>query len=67
MYTPNHFKNNHYGNYFTTYDKDHDNEDGFNCAERYKAAFWYNECFVANPLAPIVDEQNIILNKDNVY
>ena len=37
----------HDGNYFSTYDHDHDNYGG-NCAYYYQAGWWYNNCFSAN-------------------
>ncbi|CAL4160870.1 unnamed protein product [Meganyctiphanes norvegica] len=34
----------HNGQYFSTFDEDHDSYNSGNCAEEYNGAWWYNEC-----------------------
>ena len=38
----------HFGQQFTTKDKDQDKKTGHNCAELRKGAWWYNNCHDAN-------------------
>ena len=37
----------HNGRSFSTYDRDNDDDSG-NCAEHYKAAWWYKACYYSN-------------------
>ncbi|XP_058119924.1 fibrinogen-like protein A [Anopheles ziemanni] len=37
--------NNHKNKKFTTFDRDNDETDNYNCAEIYHGAWWYDSCF----------------------
>ncbi|CAC5418166.1 unnamed protein product [Mytilus coruscus] len=43
---------------FSTYDRDNDNHNTSNCAEKYKGAWWFNACYVSH-LNGVYD-QNLI-------
>lgn len=36
---------NHEGNKFTTYDRDNDKKDDYNCAKKWRGAWWHNCCY----------------------
>ena len=56
---------------FTTYDQDHDTKATYNCAVRYRTAWWMNGCFrcslngPANPSGHIAFAMGIMW-RDNI-
>ncbi|XP_017465768.1 PREDICTED: ryncolin-1-like [Rhagoletis zephyria] len=38
----------HKGSKFSTFDRDNDANPGINCAERWRGAWWYTECYMSN-------------------
>jgi len=40
------------GQNFSTYNRDQDQASGFNCAQEHYGAWWYRDCYHANPNGP---------------
>lgn len=44
----------HQGAPFSTFDRDNDNWEGGNCAQKFNAGWWFNDCYWANLNGPYV-------------